>query len=53
MLHLLEQAKSDGYQQISLSCEPTNKNALYLYQKLGFVQVGVIGTSWVMKKVFI
>lgn len=50
MIYLLQQAKVDGYQQISLSCDPTNNNALHLYQKLGFEQVGVIGTSWVMKK---
>lgn len=50
MMYLLEQAKVDGYQQVSLSCDPTNNNALHLYQKLGFEQVGVIGTSWVMKK---
>lgn len=53
MLYLLEQAKLDGYQQISLSCGLTNANALHLYQKLGFEQVGLIGTSWVMKKVLI
>lgn len=53
MLHLLEQAKSDGYQQISLSCGLTNANALHLYQKLGFEKVEVFDISCVMKKVFI
>lgn len=53
ILYLLEQAKADGYQQISLSCDPTNNHALHLYRKLGFEQVGLIGTSWVMKKVVI
>ena len=51
MLYLLEQAKSDGYQQISLSCGLSNTNALHLYQKLGFEKVEVFDTSLVMKKV--
>lgn len=51
LIHLLEQAKADGYQQISLSCDPTNDNALHLYQKLGFEQVGIhIIQNWVMSK---
>ncbi len=54
LIHLLEQAKADGYQQISLSCDPKNDNALHLYQKLGFEQVGVhIIQNWIMKKVLI
>ncbi len=54
LIHLFEQAKTDGYQQISLSCDPTNDNALHLYQKLGFEQVGVhIIQNWIMKKVLI
>ena len=53
MLHLLEQAKSDGYQQISLSCGLTNTNALHLYQKLGFEKVEVFDISCVMKKALI
>lgn len=52
ILHLLEQAKADGYRQISLSCDPTNDNALHLYQKLGFEQVGVHSIqNWIMRKV--
>ncbi len=52
LLHLFKQAKADGYQQISLSCDPTNDNALHLYQKLGFEQVGVhIIQNWIMKKI--
>lgn len=52
IIRLLEQAKTDGYQQISLSCDPTNTNALHLYQKLGFEQVGVhIIQNWIMRKV--
>lgn len=53
MFHLLEQAKLDGYQQISLSCGLTNDNALYLYQKLGFEKIEVFDISCVMKKVLI
>lgn len=54
MLRLLEQAKLDGYQQISLSCDPTNNTALHLYQKLGFKKVGIhTNKNWIMGKVFI
>lgn len=53
MLHLFEQAKLDGYQQLSLSCGLTNTNALHLYQKLGFEKVEVFDISCVMKKVLI
>ncbi|MBW4641018.1 MAG: GNAT family N-acetyltransferase [Gloeocapsa sp. UFS-A4-WI-NPMV-4B04] len=53
MLHLLEQAKSDSYQQISLSCGLKNANALHLYQKVGFEKVEVFDISCVMKKVLI
>ncbi|KJH71555.1 GNAT family N-acetyltransferase [Aliterella atlantica] len=52
LIRLLEQAKTDGYGHISLSCDSTNDNALHLYQKLGFEQVGVhIIQNWIMKKV--
>lgn len=52
LIYLLEQAKADGYQQISLSCDPTNDSAIHLYQKLGFEQVGVhIIQNWIMRKV--
>ncbi len=54
LIHLIEQAKADGYHQISLSCDPKNDNALHLYQKLGFEQVGIhIIQNWIMKKVLI
>ncbi len=54
LIHLFEQAKADGYQQISLSCDPTNENALHLYQKLGFEKVDVhIIQNWVMKKALV
>lgn len=52
LIYLLEQAKADGYHQISLSCDPMNDSALHLYQKLGFEQVGVhIIQNWIMRKV--
>ncbi len=52
LTHLLEQAKADGYEQICLSCDPKNDNALHLYQKLGFEKVGVHTIqNWVMRKV--
>ena len=53
MLHLFEQAKLDGYQQLSLSCGLTNANALHLYQKLGFEKIEVFDISCVMKKALI
>ncbi len=53
LIHLLKQAKTDGYQQIALSCDPTNDNALHLYQKLGFEQVDIHILDWIMKKVLI
>jgi ribosomal protein S18 acetylase RimI-like enzyme len=45
---LLEQARSEGYEQISLSVEPDNP-ALRLYEQHGFAQVGERGGALVMK----
>lgn len=45
---LLEAAKVSGYAAISLSVDPHNP-AVRLYQRLGFKQVGISGTSWTMK----
>jgi ribosomal protein S18 acetylase RimI-like enzyme len=45
---LLEQARSEGYGQISLSVEPDNP-ALHLYEQHGFAQVGERGGALVMK----
>jgi ribosomal protein S18 acetylase RimI-like enzyme len=45
---LLEQARSEGYAQISLSVEPDNP-ALRLYEQHGFEQVGDRGGALVMK----
>ena len=44
---LLEQAKCDGFEQISLSVEPDNP-ALRLYERHGFEKVGESGGSWTM-----
>ena len=44
---LLEQARKDGFRQISLSVEPDNP-ALRLYERYGFEKVGESGGSWTM-----
>ena len=46
---LLDEARSMGYSQISLSVEPDNF-ALKLYQSEGFRRVGESGTSWTLLK---
>ncbi len=45
---LLRQARSEGYEQISLSVEPDNP-ARRLYDQHGFAQVGECGGALVMK----
>jgi ribosomal protein S18 acetylase RimI-like enzyme len=45
---LLEQARSEGYGQISLSVEADNP-ALRLYEQHGFARVGERGGALVMK----
>jgi len=45
---LLEQARSEGYEQISLSVEPDNP-ALRLYEQHGFAKVGERAGTWVMR----
>jgi ribosomal protein S18 acetylase RimI-like enzyme len=44
---LLEQARQDGYKQISLSVEPENP-ALRLYERHGFRKLAEDGGSWTM-----
>jgi ribosomal protein S18 acetylase RimI-like enzyme len=44
---LLDQARSDGFEQISLSVEPDNP-ALRLYERHGFQKVGESDHSWTM-----
>lgn len=45
---LITEAKKQGFHALSLSVDPTNA-AAKLYKKLGFVEVGMEGTSAVMK----
>lgn len=49
MQEIIKQAKSDGYNSLSLSVDPQNASAVKLYQQLGFVYWGISGTSWTMK----
>jgi ribosomal protein S18 acetylase RimI-like enzyme len=44
----LSQAASEGFAAISLSVEPDNPSRL-LYEQLGFVQVGIVEGSWIMR----
>ena len=44
---LLQEAKANGFTQISLSVEPANP-ALRLYERFGFEKVGESGGSWTM-----
>lgn len=46
---LVAQTRQDGYRGLSLSVDPANP-AVRLYQRLGFAQVGVDGTSVIMLK---
>jgi ribosomal protein S18 acetylase RimI-like enzyme len=48
---LLEEVKGRGIMGISLSVDPDNP-AARLYRRFGFIEVGVEGTSIVMKKDF-
>ncbi|MBD3225520.1 MAG: GNAT family N-acetyltransferase [Caldithrix sp.] len=49
MTRLLENAKSRGIKNISLSVDPKN-HALHLYEALGFKKVSESGTSWTLLK---
>ena len=44
---LVQQARADGYQSLSLSVSPKN-SALRLYESTGFCKVGESGTSWTL-----
>jgi ribosomal protein S18 acetylase RimI-like enzyme len=45
---LLDQARAEGYAQVSLSVEPDNP-ALHLYEKYGFEKTGERAGTWVMR----
>jgi ribosomal protein S18 acetylase RimI-like enzyme len=45
---LLEQARAEGYEQISLSVEPDNP-AIRLYEQHGFAKVGERAGAFVMR----
>ncbi|WP_078553025.1 GNAT family N-acetyltransferase [Bacillus alkalicellulosilyticus] len=48
MKELFELALQDGFSSLSLSVDPLNKEAVQLYERLGFVQYGLNGTSVTM-----
>ncbi|MFD1175977.1 GNAT family N-acetyltransferase [Paenibacillus puldeungensis] len=45
MHEIIKQAESDGHRSLSLSVDPQNTSVVKLYQKLGFVNWGISGTS--------
>lgn len=45
---LLEEAKKKGIKKLSLSVDPKNRAAVHLYQRFGFIEVGIVGTSITM-----
>jgi ribosomal protein S18 acetylase RimI-like enzyme len=45
---LIAEAKKQGFNALSLSVDPTNA-AARLYKRLGFIEIGMEGTSAVMK----
>jgi ribosomal protein S18 acetylase RimI-like enzyme len=49
MEKIIQQAKFDNYKSLSLSVDPENQAAVRLYEKLGFEQWELSGTSWTMK----
>jgi ribosomal protein S18 acetylase RimI-like enzyme len=49
MKEIIQQAGIDGYKSLSLSVDPDNHLAVWLYEKLGFGYYDISGTSWTMK----
>ena len=45
---LLDQARAEGYEELSLSVEPDNP-AIHLYEEYGFSKVGERGGAFVMR----
>ncbi|MDM5246126.1 GNAT family N-acetyltransferase [Lysinibacillus sp. G4S2] len=48
MLKIIQQAKDDGYHTLSLSVDLENSSAINIYNKLGFKDYEVVGTSKTM-----
>lgn len=48
MTALFDALKEAGVKQVSLSVDPGNTAAVKLYERFGFVEVGVVGTSITM-----
>ncbi|WP_235753936.1 GNAT family N-acetyltransferase [Psychrobacillus sp. INOP01] len=48
MKKIIQQAKEDGYKSLSLSVDPENTHAVYIYKQLGFKDYGISGTSITM-----
>lgn len=48
MKKIMKQALEDGYKSLSLSVDPENTSAVYIYRKLGFIDYNVSGTSITM-----
>lgn len=46
--HLFNEAKRRGIKRLSLSVDPGNEAAVKLYQRFGFEEVGMVGTSITM-----
>lgn len=48
MKQIMKQALKDGYKSLSLSVDPENTSAVYIYRQLGFIDYNVSGTSITM-----
>lgn len=48
MKQIMKQALEDGYKSLSLSVDPENTSAFYIYRQLGFIDYNVSGTSITM-----
>lgn len=48
MKQIIKQALGDGYKSLSLSVDPENTRAVYIYRQLGFIDYNVSGTSITM-----
>ncbi|WP_277586141.1 GNAT family N-acetyltransferase [Psychrobacillus antarcticus] len=48
MKKIIRQASEDGYKSLSLSVDPENMSAVYIYRQLGFIDYGVSETSITM-----